>query len=66
MRVKFALNPSTLVVTGTIRTGSVIEFVSVGPLPLMVTACPLGSTAVTPLNVICTDCGVAARFTTFT
>jgi len=64
--VKLVLSPSTFVVTGTIRTGSLIEFVSVGPFPLIVMACPLGSTAVTPLNAICTDCGVAPRFTTFT
>ncbi len=66
VRVKFALSPSTFVVTGTIRVGSVIEFVSLGPVPLIVMACPPGSTAVTPLNARCTDCGVPARFTTFT
>jgi hypothetical protein len=33
--VKFAHSPSTFVVTGTIRVVSVIEFVSLGPLPLI-------------------------------
>src|ERR1035438_9133189 len=42
-----------------------MEFVSVGLPALKVTACPLASTAVRPLNSTCSGCGVAARLTIF-
>ena len=57
VRVKAAPNPSTLVVTGAILAGAVMELVSSGLPAAKAIICPLGSTEESPLTSTRTCCG---------
>ena len=54
-----------LLITGTMRVGSLMEFVSRVVLPLSVVAVALLRTCAAPLNVISIDWGIEAAFTSF-
>ena len=63
--MKLLPSPPTLVVTGTILVGSVMELVSSGLAALSAMDCPLGSIRAKPAISTRTGCGVEARFTIF-